>query len=61
MCDKPNSYGISYSQMLHDLAILKMQRSDDLPTEDNALITYYYETMSSLNDALNDYKETHEF
>lgn len=61
MCDKSNFYGISYNQMLHDLAILKMQRSDDLPTEDRALIAYYYKTMSSLNDSLNDYKNTHEF
>ncbi|MCI9082276.1 MAG: hypothetical protein HFI70_08220 [Lachnospiraceae bacterium] len=62
MNDKPNFYGIPYNQMLHDLAILKMQRANDLPdNNDTALISYYYETMSSLNDALNHYKNSHDF
>lgn len=57
-----NRYGITYEQMLHDLAILKMQRMSDLPTDhDDKLITCYYETIADLNDALNHYKETHYF
>ncbi len=60
--DIKNRYGISYNQMLHDLAILKMQHMSDLPVTCNeALISYYYDTMSDLNDALNHYKETHYF
>lgn len=30
MDDLTNRYGISYNQMLHDLAILKMQHMDSL-------------------------------
>lgn len=57
-----NFYGIPYNQMLHDLAILKMQRANDLPTTSNDdLISYYYKTMSDLNDALNHYKNSHDF
>ncbi len=62
MYDITNSYGIPYNQMLHDLAILKMQRADDLPvTNNDDLISYYYETISCLNDTLNHYKNSHEF
>ena len=62
MYDITNSYGIPYNQMLDDLAILKMQRADDLPvTNNDDLISYYYETISCLNDTLNHYKNSHEF
>lgn len=62
MSDTPNFYDIPYNQMLHDLAILKMQRANDLPTTSNDdLISYYYKTMSDLNDALNHYKNYHDF
>ena len=62
MYDITNSYGIPYNQMLHDLAILKMQRADYLPvTNNDDLIPYYYETISCLNDTLNHYKNSHEF
>ncbi len=62
MLDITNFYNIPYNQMLHDLAILKMQRANDLPTASNdELISYYYKTMSDLNDALNHYKHSHGF
>lgn len=62
MSDMTNFYDIPYKQMLHDLAILKMQRANDLPTDnDSALISYYYKIMADLNDALNHYKSSHEF
>lgn len=62
MPDITNFYNIPYNQMLHDLAILKMQRANDLPTTSNDdLISYYYKTMSDLNDALNHYKNSHDF
>ncbi len=56
-----NFYGIPYNQMLHDLAILKMQHMNGLPVHNDDLISYYYKTISDLNDALNHYKETHDF
>ncbi len=64
-----NHYGISYSQMLHDLTILKMQHMDSLSVKhgdndneyNNKLISCYYETISDLNDALNNYIENHDF
>lgn len=62
MPDITNRYNIPYNQMLHDLAILKMQRANDLPVDDDdRLISYYYRTMSDLNDALNHYGNTHVF
>lgn len=62
MPDKTNFYGIPYNQMLHDLAILKMQHANDLPASNNDdLISYYYKTMSDLNDTLNHYKNSHDF
>ncbi len=69
MDDLTNRYGISYNQMLHDLTILKMQHMDNLSVKhdssnneyDEKLISCYYKTISDLNDALNNYKETHYF
>lgn len=62
MSDKTNFYGIPYNQMLHDLAILKMQRANELSTDSyDDVISYYYKTMSELNDALNHYKNSHDF
>lgn len=75
MDDLINRYGIPYDQMLHDLAILKMQHMDSLSIEhdsnnsnddyddtyDKKLISCYYETIADLNSSLNDYKKTHDF
>lgn len=62
MSNMTNFYDIPYNQMLHDLAILKMQRADDLPTNNDIdMISYYYKVMADLNDALNHYKNSHEF
>lgn len=45
---------VSHGQLVHDLAILKMQRMDSLPDDDSELISRYIEIAVDINDALND-------
>lgn len=54
-------YGIPLNLLQHDLAILKMQHTEDLPLKDDqALLKLYYDTCSNLNEAMNEYFRTHE-
>lgn len=44
---------VSHSQLVHDLAILKMQRMNNLPDDYNELISCYMEVAADINDVLN--------
>lgn len=44
---------VSHGQLVHDLAILKMQRMNNLPDDDNELISCYVKAAADINDALN--------
>lgn len=44
---------VSHSQLVHDLAIVKLCHMDKLPEKDEALIKLYSDIASDLNDALN--------
>lgn len=44
------------SQIIHDLAILKLQRSECFPLTDLELIRQYTENVSSLVEAANEYR-----
>ena len=57
MCNENSSSEtlfVSHGQLVHDLAILKMQRMDNLPDDYNELISCYIEIAADINDVLND-------
>ena len=46
---------VSHGQLVHDLAILKMQRMSNLPDDYSELISCYMEIAADINDALNNH------
>lgn len=44
---------VSHAQLVHDLAIVRLQRMDKLPDDNNELISCYVEIAADINDALN--------